>query len=148
MTIWLAIKLQHLPHAAVFWLEHGGLLNAPAVHFLVWTRLSQTQFVRARFACTVASTPHLYTGSVPKSNFSSGLINELNFGVCQAWIQGLGVKTQWDKRTTFLWSSSAAISERAFDGFLCLHTVVSLNPLCSYCTICFFLCIFVIHPIF
>lgn len=89
MTIWLAIQLQHLHHAAMFWLEHEGLLNAPAVLFLVWTRLSQLQLVRACFACTVASTPHLYTGSVPGSNFSSGLINELNFGVGQAWIRGL-----------------------------------------------------------
>lgn len=89
MTIWLAIQLQHLPHAVMFWLEHEGLLNAPAVHFLVWTRLSKTQFVRACFTCTVASTPHLYTGSVPKSNFSSGLINELNFWLAKLQFKAL-----------------------------------------------------------
>lgn len=121
----------------MFWLEYEGLLNAPAVHFIVWTRLSQTQFVRACFACTVASTPHLYTWCVPKSNFSSGLINELNFGVGQALIQGLSVKIP-DRRQKGRRSFGQVQLKLASFGlynFLCSHTIGTLYPLCSYCII-------------
>lgn len=53
--MWSAFQLQHLPCCRV-WFKCEGWSNTTAVHFLVWTRWSRTQFTRSGCSCFHANS--------------------------------------------------------------------------------------------